>query len=152
VSGAHDHIDVLAFAALWLWDSVPAFAETLAAKAAYGVAVRICLGDPDSAAVRLRGDEEGIAETLAARCRLALGYAKPVAAVDPSALRCSASTLYASLFRFDDDVLVNMHLWGNPAGESPVLHCRAGQERGLGANALRSFERVWAQAQPVATG
>jgi transcriptional regulator with XRE-family HTH domain len=152
VSGAHEHIDVLAFAALWLWDSVPAFAETVAAKAADGVRVRVCLGDPDSEAVGLRGEEEGIGDKMAARCRLALSYARPIAEVDPSAVRSSAATLYASLFRFDDDVLVNMHLWGNPAGESPVLHCRVGQARGLGANAVRSFERVWESAQPASTG
>lgn len=152
LDSAHEHVDILAFAALWLWDSVPAFAETVAAKAADGVQVRICLGDPDSPAVQLRGEEERIGERMAARCRLALEYAKPIAAIDPSAVRCSAFTLYASLFRFDDDVLVNMHLWGNPACESPVLHCRVGQDRGLGANAVRSFERVWESAQPAATG
>lgn len=152
LDGAHEHIDVLAFAALWLWDSVPAFAETIAAKAADGVEVRVCLGDPDSPAVRIRGEEEGIGDRMAARCRLALDYAKPIAEVDPSAVRCSDLTLYTSLFRFDDDVLVNMHLWGNPACESPVLHSRASHDRGLGANALRSFERVWNGAQPAAVG
>src|SRR4051812_9696273 len=43
------HVYLLAYAALWLWDSVPAFADTLARKAANGVDVRVCLGDPDSA-------------------------------------------------------------------------------------------------------
>ncbi|MDP9441785.1 MAG: XRE family transcriptional regulator [Actinomycetota bacterium] len=152
VSGASQHIDVLAYAALWLWDTVPAFAETLAAKAAHGVKVRVCLGDPDSPAVRTRGEEEGIGDRMAARCRLALDYARPIAGVDPSAVRCSTSTLYVSLLRFDDDVLVNTHLWGNPAGDSPVLHFRTGDARGVAANALRSFERVWEGAQPASIG
>ncbi len=152
LAGAHEHVDVLAFAALWLWDAVPGFAETMAAKAADGVKVRVCLGDPDSRAVRARGAEEGIGDGMAARCRIALDYAKPIAAVDPSAVRCSASTLYASFFRFDDDVLVNTHLWGNAACDSPVLHVRLGDNRGVAANALRSFERVWAGAQPPEIG
>lgn len=152
LDSAHEHIDVLAFSALWLWDSVPAFAETVAAKAAEGVKVRVCLGNPESFAVLIRGEEEGIGDRMAARCRLALDYARPIAAVDRSAVRCSASTLYASLFRFDDDVLVNMHLWGNPAGESPVLHSRADHDRSVAAKAMCSFERVWKDAQPAAMG
>lgn len=152
LAGANEHIDVLAFAAVWLWDTVPAFAETLVAKAASGVKVRVCLGQPDSVAVQTRGEEEGIGDRMAARCRIALDYAKPLAEADPSAVRCSSSTLYASIFRFDADVLMNTHLWGNPAGDSPVLHLRLDNDRGVAANVLRSFERVWKDAQPVATG
>lgn len=152
LAGAHECIDVLAFSALWLWDSVPTFAETVAAKAAQGVRVRLCLGDPESPAVAIRGEEEGIGDRMAARCQMALDYARTITDVDPSAVRCTASTLYASVFRFDDDVLLNTHLWGNAACESPVLHLRAGDARGVAANALRSFERVWEAAQPVASG
>ena len=152
LTDAREHVDILAFSALWLWDTVPFFADTVAAKAADGVKVRVCLGDPDSAAVRLRGDEEGIGDRMAARCRNALDYARKIIAADPGAVRCSASTLYASLFRFDDDVLVNVHLWGSPAGENPVFHLRVGDDRGVAANVLRSFERVWADAQPFLVG
>ena len=147
LADAGRNIDILAFAALWLWDTVPDFADTLAAKAAAGIKVRVCLGDPDSPAVRARGEEEGIGDRMAARCRLALDYARPITAIDPSAVRCSTSTLYASVLRFDDDVLVNTHLWGNPAGDSPVLHLSLGDDRGVAANVLRSFERVWERAQ-----
>jgi hypothetical protein len=45
VSGADRHIDLLAYAGTWLWDSVPHFAETLTAKIACGCQVRVCLGD-----------------------------------------------------------------------------------------------------------
>lgn len=144
---ASQHIDVLAYAGLWLWDTVPGFADVLAAKVAQGVEVRVCLGDPDSAAVLQRGDEEGIGANLAARCRLATGYAQVIADADPNALRWSAATLYASILRFDDEVLVNMHLWGNPACSSPVLCFRHQGDGGVAANVIRSFERVWQDAQ-----
>jgi transcriptional regulator with XRE-family HTH domain len=147
--GANQHIDILAYAGLWLWDTVPGFAEVLATKISEGVAVRVCLGDPDSAAVLQRGDEEGIGANLAARCRLATGYARVIADADPTALRWSAATLYASILRFDQEVLVNMHLWGNPACSSPVLCLRHQSESGVAANVIRSFERVWQDAQPV---
>jgi transcriptional regulator with XRE-family HTH domain len=48
VSEATRHIDVCAYAATWLWDSIPAFANLLAERSAAGAAVRVCLGDPAS--------------------------------------------------------------------------------------------------------
>jgi transcriptional regulator with XRE-family HTH domain len=150
LAGAHDEIDVLAYGGLWLWDAVPKFAETLAAKLAAGCRVRVCLGDPESEAVRTRGEEEGIGDGMAARCRLAIAYSMPVAKKDPGAVRLASKTLYASIFRFDDELLVNVHLWGNPANASPVLSLRKQSEDGVAANVIGSFERVWATAVPLA--
>ena len=149
LSGAGEHVDVLAYAGLWLWDAVPSFVEALREKAAAGVEVRVCLGDSDSDSVLRRGEEEGIGGNLAARCRLALTYAQPLAAAHPGSVRSSDATLYASVLRFDSDVFVNVHLWGNPAAASPVMHLRTNGAAGVAVNAVRSFERVWEAAQPV---
>jgi hypothetical protein len=152
LDAAERHIDVLAYAALWLWDTIPAFVERVQVKVAQGASVRICLGDPDSVAIRLRGHEEGVGDALTGRCHLALSYARGICDVDPRAVRLTGTTLYASIFRFDDDVLLNTHLWGNPAGDSPMLHFRRQREDGIAAHALSSFERVWAAAQPLPDG
>ena len=152
LDAAKDHVDVLAYAALWLWDTVPDFAERVARKIGEGVSVRICLGGPDSEAVRLRGQEEGVDGGMASRCRLAAGYAGVIQRADDGAVRISGATLYSSIFRFDDEVLVNGHFWGNPASESPVFHYRRDQDRGIASNAIRSFERVWEGAQPLPAG
>jgi hypothetical protein len=155
LDAAQQNIDVLAYAALWLWDTVPTFAERVAVKITDGVTVRICLGDPDSQAVLLRGHEEGIEEDLASRCRLAARYARAIkySRTDPGcdthAVRLTGATLYASIFRFDDDVLLNTHLWGNAASDSPVFHFRQQTDDGIAAGAIRSFERVWRDAQPL---
>jgi hypothetical protein len=155
LDSARQNIDVHAYAALWLWDTVPAFAERVALKVTEGVNVRICLGDPDSPAVLLRGREEGIHDDVAARSRLAAKYARAIkySRTDPGsdthAVRLSGATLYASIFRFDDDVLLNMHFWGNAASDSPVFHFRRQSEQGIAAGAIRSFERVWRDAQPL---
>jgi len=149
---AERQIDVLGFAALWLWDTVPGFVEAVKMKIARGATVRICLGDPDSEAVLLRGEEEGIGSDLAGRCRLAASYAAGIQTVDADAVRLSAATLYASIFRFDDDVLLDTHLWSHAAGDSPVLHVRRESDHGIAASAIRSFEQVWASAQPLVAG
>lgn len=59
LDGAEDRIDILAYSALWLWDTVPDFVQRVQLKIAQQTSVRICLGDPDSQAVLLRGQEEG---------------------------------------------------------------------------------------------
>lgn len=149
LAGASHNINVLAYAGLWLWDAVPNFADLLVGKLVAGVDVRVCLGDPECDTVLRRGAEEGIGSNLAARCRLAIAYSQPLAEVRSGAVRCSEATLYASILRFDDDLLVNMHLWGNPASASPVLHLRKTEDHGVAANVIRSFDRVWESAQPV---
>lgn len=152
LDAASQNVDVLAYAALWLWDAVPNFAERLAAKASSGVSVRVCLGDSECDAVRLRGNEEGVADGIANRCRLAATYVLPVQQADADSVRKTDTTLYASLLRFDDEVLVNSHFWGNPASDSPVFHFRRRGSSGIATTALRSFDRVWEQAQPLSAG
>jgi hypothetical protein len=149
---ARRNVDVLAFAGLWLWDAVPDFGATLAAKAGDGVEVRCCLGDPDGTAARTRGQEEGLGDGLSARCQIALTYAQRWLAAYPASLRMHDTTLYASILRFDDDVLVNWHLYGAPAADSPVLHVRVSDERGTAATSIESFERVWATAYALPVG
>jgi transposase-like protein len=152
LSDATQHIDLLAFAALWLWDSIRDFSEILERKISDGVEVRICLGDPYSDAVRMRGNEEGLGDSLSGRCELAIKYASTLQRPDRPVVRLSGRTLYATMFRFDNDLLLNTHLWGNGAVDSPVLHLRRVDERGIFANAMRSFERVWNDAQPLGFG
>jgi hypothetical protein len=149
LDAAERHIDVLAYSALWLWDTIPRFVERMQLKIANCADVRICLGDPDSDAVLLRGQEEALDDALAGRCRLAARYAQGIHSAEPTTVRLSGATLYASIFRFDDDVLLNTHLWGNPAGDSPVFHFRKQDDAGIAASAIRSFERVWASAQSL---
>lgn len=147
---ATEKVDVLALAALWLWDTMPDFGATLATKAAAGVAVRCCLGDPTGTSARTRGEEEQIGSGLEHRCALSLTYARRwLGAVDGS-LRVHDTTLYASVLRFDDDLLVNWHLYGSPAADAPVLHLRLGAPAGMAQAVMDSFERVWASAQPAA--
>ena len=104
--------------------------------------MRLILGDPDSDAVRRRGEEEGIGDGLAARVRLGLMYLRDAIGAPRVELRFHATTLY----RFDDDLLVNAHVYGAPAAHSPVLHLRrlpGGQQFD---HHQASFKRVWKQA------
>lgn len=138
-----DQIDLLAYAASFLHDAMPDFAELLASKARSGVRVRLLFGAPDSAAVAMRGEEEGIGDLLAARCRLTWSYWAPILAEQGIEARKHTTTLYNSLFRFDDTLLVNTHALGVAASHSPVLHLQKVAGGRLFAQYVRSFEKTW---------
>jgi hypothetical protein len=146
LDGATDHIDVLVFSGLFLPDGYPEVAKLFAAKAEEGVKLRLAMGDPDCEAVRRRGEEEQIGDGLAARVRLSLVYLRDAIGAPGVELRFHATTLYNSIYRFDDDMLVNAHVYGAPAAHSPVLHLRRLPGGRLFDHYQASFERVWNQA------
>lgn len=143
VDRAVDQIDLLAYAASFLHDAVPDFAENLASKARAGVRVRLLFGDPESEAVALRGEEEGIGDLLAARCRLTWSYWAPFLREQGIEARKHGTPLYNSLFRFDDTLLVNTHALGVAASHAPVLHLQKVAGGRLVAQYLQSFEIAW---------
>ena len=136
---------MLVFAGLFLPDGYPEVAKLVAAKAEQGVKIRLALGDPDSDAVRRRG-EERIGEGMAARVRLGSLYLQEAISAPGVELRFHATTLYNSIYRFDDDMLVNAHVYGAPAAHSLVLHLRRLPGGRLVDHYQASFERVWDQA------
>jgi hypothetical protein len=151
LEAATANIDVLVFSGLFLPDGYPEVAKLLAAKAEQGVNVRLALGDPDSEAVRRRGEEERIGDGLAARVRLSLIYLRDAVGAPGVELRFHATTLYNSIYRFDNDMLVNAHVYGSPAAHSPVLHLRRLPGGRLFDHYQASFERVWEQANADST-
>ena len=146
LEAASDRIEVLVFAGLFLPDGYSEIAKLLAAKAEQGTKIRLTLGDPDSEAVRRRGEEERIGDGLAARVRLGLLYLRDAIGAPGVELRFHATTLYNSLYRFDNDMLVNAHVYVAPAAHSPVLHLRRLPGGRLFDHYQASFERVWEQA------
>jgi hypothetical protein len=80
--------------------------------------------DPDSNAVATRGREENIGGALAAKIRSSLTYYRDIAASGDAEVRLHPCTRYASMFRYDDEVTVNPHAFGEPASANPTLHLR----------------------------
>ncbi len=150
LAGAAQHaIDVLAFACLFLWDGHPDLPALLATKAQAGAQVRIALGDPECHALRVRGEEEGIGDALSARVRMSLAYLRQAMETPGVEVRLHGTTLYNSLYRFDDQLLVNSHAYGAAAAQSPVLHIRHLPGGRLFGHYQASFERVWDEARPA---
>lgn len=92
----------------------PIWPQVFAAKAQQGTKYRFLFGDPDSEVVHQRCDEEGIGDGLAARIRLSMRYLGDLLDVPGVEMRQHRTILYNSLFRFDEDLLVNTHVLGGP--------------------------------------
>jgi hypothetical protein len=121
--GAKESIDLLAYAGSFLHDSIPGFIDHVAERSDNGVRVRLLFGDPSSDAVALRGREEEIDDLMAARCRLTWKYLAPCVKAHRMQARQHGTTLYASIFRFDDVLLANPHAYGSSASQSPSHPC-----------------------------
>lgn len=145
---AEHYIDVLVFSGTFFAQSNPHVAKMLADRAGSGVCVRLCFGDPRGRAVANRGREEGIGDTLAAKIRASLTYYRPLLAAPGCEVRLHDTTLYSSLFRYDDDLLVNPHVFGQPASANPLFHLKRGDTTGWYDNYAQSFEAVWGSARP----
>ncbi|WP_406085069.1 helix-turn-helix domain-containing protein [Streptomyces virginiae] len=149
LAAARERIDVLVYAAVFLHEAYPRLNDLLRESAADGCAVRIAVGDADSENVQQRGQEEKFGHGIESRCRLALLHYRPLASVPGIELRTHGTTLYNSLYRADDQVLVNAHVWGVNAYGAPVWHLRRHESGGMFDTYADSFNAVWETARPV---
>ena len=81
-----------------------------------------------------------------------LAYYMPFASHPGITIKLHSTTLYNSIFWFDDDMLVNTHVYGVPAHFAPVLHLRHLSSGTLFQTYARSFDRVWDQTRKTFTG
>ncbi len=93
--------------------------------------------------------DEGIDAAVAAKIRNVLVLYRALRGIEGAEFRFHQTILYNSIYRADDQLLVNTHVQGIEAARAPLWHLRkiAGGE--LAAVYLESFERVWEAAVPV---
>lgn len=137
------YIDVLVYVGMFMTEK-PDLIPTLQRKAAEGVRVRLLLGDRDSVAVRQRSIDEGIGEhTIAAKIDHALAYFRRLDGVPGIGVRTHGTVLYNSIYRFDDEMIVNPHVYGKIASHAPALHLRRLSAGDLFTTYADSFTAVW---------
>jgi hypothetical protein len=146
---AQHEIGILAYAGLFLAEDT-GIIQLIADKARGGVNVRILLGDPDSPKVAERGADEGIGQSMAAKIRNSLVLYQPLHDLEHVEIRLHNTVLYNSIYRADDDLLVNPQAYGIAAAHAPVLHLRRAGSGDMATTYLDSFERVWSRAKGLA--
>ncbi|MFF4415658.1 hypothetical protein ACFYY8_24265 [Streptosporangium sp. NPDC001559] len=65
-------------------------------------------------------------------------------------VRLHGTILYNSIYRADNDLLVNLHAYGTRASDAPVVYITGNEPNSTAATYRDSFERVWACAVPAA--
>jgi hypothetical protein len=148
--GSAEHeIAILVYSALFLAEDA-GILGILADKGRAGVTVRIALGDPDGPHIAQRGEEEGIGDAMPAKIRNALTLYRPLATVQNIEIRLHGTVLYNSIYRADDQLLVNQHTYGIPASQAPVFFLSNSGSYEMANLYLDSFERVWASSASLA--
>jgi transcriptional regulator with XRE-family HTH domain len=145
---AERDIGVLVYSGLFLAED-PVLQKVLAERARAGVRLRILLGDPDSPQVAERGADEGVDGMMAAKIHNVLVLSRALRGIDSTEFRFHRTILYNSIYRGDDHLLVNTHIYGVPAAGAPVWHLRKVAGGEIASTYLESFERIWDSAVPV---
>jgi transcriptional regulator with XRE-family HTH domain len=144
---AEREIAILAYSALFLAEDA-GILPILSDRARAGVSVRIALGDPDGPNVAERG-EEGIGDAMPAKIRNALTLYRPLGTVQNIEIRLHRAMLYSSIYRADNQLLVNQHAYGIPAAQAPIFRLNRTDSGDIATLYLDSFERVWASSAPL---
>ena len=118
-------------------------------KAEAGLDIRIMMADPDSPECIKRGIEERLFDAIPARVRMALAYYAPLAGIPGIEFRLQAETLYNSIFAYDDEMLINQHVYGMYGYMAPILHLRRMEGGDFFDMYVSSFERVWEVSSPI---
>jgi hypothetical protein len=144
---AQHQIDILVYSGLFLAEDVEMI-RLLGDKAHTGLTVRILLGDPDSPNVNQRGHDEGIHDAMAAKVRNAIVLYRPLVTSGVQ-ISLHSTVLYNSIYRADNEMLINQHVYGIAAAHAPVLHLRHHSDDDVFTTYLASVERVWSSARPL---
>ena len=142
---AERNVDLLAFAGLFLTEEHPEWTPLLRQKAEAGARIRLLLGDPVGRQLAARDLEQRIGGGVAGRVQAVLAHYRPLAEVVE--IRLHDTPLYNSIYRFDDELLVNVHVYGLLAAYTPTLRIRRIDGQFFNTY-IESFERVWASARP----
>ena len=143
--GSERNVDLLAYAGLFLTEEHPDWIPTLIAKANAGVRIRLLLGDRKGEQLRHRDSEHRIGGGVTGRTEAVHRYYSDN--MPPSVeIRLHNTPLYNSIYRFDNDLLINTHVYGILAAYTPTMHFRR-IDGTYWDTYTESYERVWASAR-----
>jgi hypothetical protein len=125
----------------------PGLPATLALKAEHGVKIRLMFGQRDSPAVVQRSIDEGIGtDTISAKIDHSIAHFGHLAGVPGVEIRTHDTVLYNSMYQFEDEMIVNPHIFGRTAPHAPAIHLRRHSTGNLFATYEDSYDTVRARS------
>ncbi|GGZ27064.1 transcriptional regulator [Streptomyces inusitatus] len=138
----------------FLWTEQPQLSETLRRKALSGCRIRFLVGNPESSITRMREEVEDSSFPVSTRIRITLGNLQKLAGIPQIEARYCADSdavnhVSLSVFRMDSEALVTPHLASVVGHDSPMLHLKRMDEKGLYDQFVSSAEELWGRGIPV---
>ena len=118
-------------------------------KASHGCRIRVALVDPDAPQAARRDAEERLDGGLLARIRTSLRYFSGLRDCDGAEVHLHRTPMYATVLRFDEEMIVTPHLYGRPGYQSPLLRLRHLAASSIFDTYVTHFDDVWATSTPV---
>lgn len=94
-----------------------------------------------------RSIDEGIgASTISAKIDHSIAHFGHLAGVPGVEIRTHDTVLYNSIYQFDDEMIVNPHIFGRTAPHAPAIHLRRQPAGSLFVTYEESYGAVWARS------
>jgi hypothetical protein len=135
--------------------SGPGTPDLLRERANAGCQIRLLLSAPDSAHLVLADREHGEPIDLldipdsAREAERSLTIAEALTATDGVQARTYIAASPHTLLRFDDDLLLAIHLYSVAGDEAPLLHLKRHSDHGLFQRFTAHYQALWDDAQPL---
>ncbi|MCK1808380.1 MULTISPECIES: hypothetical protein [unclassified Micromonospora] len=149
---ATQQVGVLVYGGLFLPEFNHRWVPTLREKALAGSQVELLFGDPEGKHIAERGDDEGIGVAMSTKILNALAFYKDLRDLGTVGIYYHDTILYNSIYRFDDEMLVNTHLYGTPAAYARSCTLRRLGGTDLFDSYVASFNRVLGKKRAVWPG
>ena len=146
LDNATTQVDILVYVGMFMTER-PGLLNALLVKGEQGTQIRMLFGDPSSSAVVQRSIDEGIGErSISVKIENALAFFRPLINAKGIAIRNHSTVLYNSIYRFDNEMIVNPHVYGKTAPHSPALGFRVDSQLEINSarttKALRQYGRI----------
>jgi transcriptional regulator with XRE-family HTH domain len=146
ITGATKTLTFAGYTSYFLWLEVPNLRGILRRKAEQGATVRFVVGDPDGEVTRERERIEAVPLTVSTRIMVTLDELDKLGSSVET--RLSDRHIATSVWAFDDDMIVSVHLADLLGHDSPTLHIHRRQESGLYDRFTGHVEHLWQVARP----
>jgi transcriptional regulator with XRE-family HTH domain len=142
ITEARESLTFAGYTNYFLWLELNKLGVVLRSKLEHGTRVRFLLGDPDSPVTRAREEIEAATFTVSTRIKITLGELEKLRGSGLEA-RFSDRHIAMSVFQFDHDLLVCVHLADQMGHASPTLHIRRHQPDGLHDRLTGHVDSLW---------